>query len=82
MIWYLIFINVWGCVLCFIDKQKARHHQWRIPEMTFFAVAFIGGTFGILIGMWIAHHKTQKRSFSTPIVVCFLINLVGLYWLL
>lgn len=81
MILYLIFINVWGCVLCFVDKQRAQKHLWRIPEMTFFLTGLAGGALGIFIGMQGAHHKTQKRSFSYPIFICLLINLIVLYWI-
>ena len=35
-----------------VDKWKARHNRWRVPERAFFCVALLGGTPGALLGMW------------------------------
>ena len=29
-----------------VDKWKARHNRWRVPERAFFCVALLGGTPG------------------------------------
>ena len=56
------------CVLCAslldfalmgVDKWKARHNRWRVPERAFFCVALLGGTPGALLGMWTFRHKTR-----------------------
>ena len=31
-----------------VDKWKARHNRWRVPERAFFCVALLGGTPGAL----------------------------------
>lgn len=33
-----------------VDKWKARHDRWRVPERAFFCVALLGGTPGALLG--------------------------------
>lgn len=60
---WVLFLSFWGILLCRIDKRKALQKQWRIPEMTFFIVAFCGGAIGIRVGMTLCHHKTRKQSF-------------------
>ena len=32
-----------------VDKWKARHDRWRVPERAFFCVALLGGTPGALL---------------------------------
>ena len=41
-----------------VDKWKARHNRWRVPERAFFCVALLGGTPALLLaqlalGTWI-----------------------------
>ena len=56
---YLL-INVLVCILYGIDKWKAVHHRWRIPESTLMLSA-VFGVFGAFIGMHWFHHKTQTE---------------------
>ena len=58
------------------DKYKARKKLWRIPEATLFSTAVIGGSLGILIGMYCARHKTKHLSFNLGIPVILAIQLV------
>jgi len=67
-----------GFVLMGFDKHRAREAGWRIPERTFFTLALIGGTFGILLGSVAFHHKTRKGSFIGIIIVCAALWLGGL----
>lgn len=60
---YLFIMNVIAFVLCFIDKQKAIHHEWRIREAVLILFSWLGGCFGMLIGMLVFHHKTHKWKF-------------------
>ena len=48
---YLILVNVLGLVIMHLDKNKARRGQWRIPENTLRAIAMLGGSIGIFLGM-------------------------------
>lgn len=75
---WVLFLSVWGILLCMIDKRKALQKQWRIPEMTFFIVAFCGGAIGIRVGMVLCHHKTRKRSFYRIINLALVLELVVL----
>jgi uncharacterized membrane protein YsdA (DUF1294 family) len=58
-----------GFILMGLDKARAIDKSWRIPEITFFTLAFLGGTFGVLLGSGIFHHKTLKASFMGVIIL-------------
>ena len=38
-----------------IDKRKAIRHAYRIPEATLFLIALIGGSIGIILGIFISY---------------------------
>lgn len=67
---YLVIVNVLTFVIYGIDKNKAKHHKWRIPEHTLIMLAVLGGGIGALCGMRIFHHKTKKPKFfiGVPII--------------
>mgnify|MGYP000434181757 FL=1 len=82
---YLIVMNLIGLAVMAMDKSKARHHAWRIPEKTLFLVSILGGSVGTWAGMYLFHHKTKHWYFVTGmplILVCqaaLAIYLVRLY---
>ena len=53
-----------------IDKWKAIHHKWRIPEATLIGAA-VFGVVGALLGMIVFHHKIRKPKFyiSVPLII-------------
>lgn len=71
---YLL-INILVCILYGIDKWKAVHHRWRIPESTLMLSA-VFGVFGAFIGMYLFHHKTHKRKFYIGVPVIFVLELL------
>jgi uncharacterized membrane protein YsdA (DUF1294 family) len=73
-IMYLIGINSISFLLMGIDKYKAIKNKWRIQENTFLILALFGGFIGILLGMILFHHKTQKLKFKLLIPLTMLIN--------
>lgn len=60
---WVIFMSVIAFLLYGIDKYKAIHHRWRIPEQTLILAALAGGAPGALLGMRTFHHKTLKWKF-------------------
>ena len=66
---YLLIINAAGFLLMLVDKWKARHNRWRIPEATLMGVAALGGSVGSLIGMYTVQHKTKHLKFTLGIPV-------------
>lgn len=72
---YFIGINIVAFLLMGIDKYKAIHNLYRIPENSLLAVAIVGGVFGEMAGMYFFHHKTLHKKFSIglPLIACFYI---------
>lgn len=60
-----------GFALMGIDKYKAQHDRWRIPERTLMLIALLGGSPGVWLGMRVFHHKTLHRLFSWGVPAIF-----------
>ncbi len=73
---YVVLINIIGFMLIGIDKWKAQHAKWRIPERILFLAAILLGSIGTLTGMYVFHHKTRKLRFSIGIPVIMVVQLV------
>lgn len=75
---YLILINALGLLIMLLDKQKAKLGRWRIPEATLLGIAFLGGSIGALLGMYLFRHKTRKAKFyvGIPLILAFQVLLV------
>ncbi len=75
-LWYVVFINAWAFTMYGIDKYKAKHGLWRIPEAALLLVAAVGGSVGAWCGMQVFHHKTRKPKFSIGVPVIFVVEVV------
>ena len=64
---YLITVNAAAFLLMLADKLKAKRGAWRIPEATLMGVAAIGGSVGVLAGMYAFRHKTRHIKFTIGI---------------
>ena len=73
---YLLIINALGFILMLTDKYKAKNNLWRIPEATLFSAALLGGSIGVLCGMYTVRHKTRHTSFTLGIPVIIAIQIV------
>lgn len=69
---YLISINLFSFIVMAIDKIKAKHGSWRVPEKSLMILAVAGGSLGMLLGMYVIRHKTKKLKFSlgVPVILC------------
>jgi len=61
---YVIVINVITLMIYGIDKWKAKHSKWRIPEATLLIMAAVGGSIGAWTGIKLFHHKTLHKKFK------------------
>ncbi len=61
---YLAAINLAGFLMMAVDKNKARKSQPRIRERSLFAVAWMGGSIGVLLGIYAFRHKTLHKRFT------------------
>ena len=73
---YIVLINIAGFASMGIDKWKAKHRQWRIPEATLFALAIFGGSLGSVIGMYSFRHKTKHWYFRYGLPVILIVQIL------
>lgn len=73
VLWNLIVFIVYG-----IDKYKAKHDKWRIPEKTLLLLAFLMGGLGAYLGMKVFRHKTQHKLFIIGVPLCIVLNILFL----
>lgn len=75
---YLAAVNLFTFVIFALDKSRAVHGRWRIPEHTLLLAAFLGGSLGGLAAMYLLHHKTRNPKFyiSLPLFLLFHLWLV------
>ena len=64
LIIYLILINIAALITMAADKKHAVKKQRRVPESVLLTLAFIGGSVGSLLGMFICRHKTRHLKFT------------------
>lgn len=78
----LLLINAAGLLVMLADKKKAQKNLWRIPEATLLTVAALGGSIGVLAGMYLFHHKTRKPKFfiGVPLILTVQLIAVLLLW--
>lgn len=79
---YLIVINICGFLIMFIDKSRAVHKEWRIPEKTLMFVSLIGGSIGMFAGMHIFRHKTKHIKFTLGVPFIFIIEYITAVYLI
>ena len=79
---YLFIINLLGFFIMLIDKQRAIHKEWRIPEKTLIGISTFGGAIGMLIGMSAFRHKTKHKKFTIgiPFILLMQICLIVFYF--
>ncbi|NFS28255.1 MULTISPECIES: DUF1294 domain-containing protein [Clostridium] len=71
---YLLFINFIGFCIMLVDKNRAIHKEWRVPEKTLIGISIIGGSIGMLLGMFTFRHKTKHLKFLLGIPVIIIIQ--------
>lgn len=74
---YLISINLTSLLSMKLDKERAKHHKWRISEKSLFLMALLGGSAGSILGMHIFRHKTKHLAFviGMPVIMILQISL-------
>nr|WP_206151564.1 DUF1294 domain-containing protein [Clostridium sp. SM-530-WT-3G] len=79
---YLIIINLTGFLIMFIDKNRAIHKEWRIPEKNLIGISIIGGSIGMLLGMNVFRHKTKHLKFTIGIPLILIIQITAAIYLM
>ena len=76
LLFLLVTVNLIAFALFGIDKYKAKHDLWRIPEKTLFLLAIFGGSVGAFLGMKFFRHKTRHKRFSLGLPLIFVLQLL------
>lgn len=68
---YIVAINLLSFMIMLIDKSRAKHKGWRIPEAVLLLIDLLGGSIGGIIAMDFLPHKSKHLLFSVglPIMV-------------
>lgn len=74
-LYYIFVINLYGILIMYYDKSRSIKKQWRVPEAKLFLIAFILGSLGVLLGMYLFRHKTKHMKFTLGIPLIFIIQL-------
>jgi uncharacterized membrane protein YsdA (DUF1294 family) len=73
-------MNLIGLAVMGIDKSKAKHHVWRIPEKVLFLVSLLGGSIGTWAGMYIFRHKTRHWYFVIGMPAILILQIAAGVW--
>ena len=82
LIIYLGIINFVTFAVFAVDKVNAAEHRSRIRIVTLLGLAFIGGSLGGLLAMYLLHHKTKKDYFTVGIPLIIIMQIVVLFYLM
>ncbi len=75
-----IALNVSTILVMGMDKLSAIVQIHRVPEMAFYVMTFLGGSIGMLVGMYAFRHKTRKQSFQIVVGLLILVQLSLVYY--
>lgn len=75
-IYYLIIINLVGFLIMYIDKKKAINNKYRVAEKKLFFICLVGGSLGLLTGMYKFHHKTKHNKFVYGVPIILILNII------
>ena len=76
MLIYLLAVNALGFSFMLYDKYLAKNNLWRVSEKTLLGIALIGGSLGVLLGMYAARHKTRHLKFTIGVPVILAVQIL------
>jgi len=73
---YLIIINVISVLVFSMDKFQAKNNKRRVPENILHLLELVGGVFGIIVAMYLIHHKSSKWQYY---IITYIILIVWVF---
>lgn len=70
-----VIVNIVVFSMYGVDKYKAKHKKWRIPEATLLTAA-VFGVLGAMAGMYFFRHKTKKSKFFVTVPVILVLEAI------
>lgn len=75
-------LNFYCLLMMLTDKVLAIKNKHRISEKSIFSLSILGGSLGSYLGMFLFHHKTNKKSFKNILPILILIHIIIYIFLL
>lgn len=79
---YLVIINLITFIIFGVDKRAAIKGKQRIREATLLLFAFIGGSLGGLVAIYLFRHKTRKPKFTVTIPLMLILQIAAILYFL
>jgi len=77
----LIATNISTFLVMGYDKMQASMRGARTPEVVFYLMTLLGGSVGMLAGMYVFRHKTRKASFQFFVGLMIILQIVFVLYL-
>ena len=77
---YLAVINFIAFAAYAVDKVNAAEHRSRIRIVTLLGLAFVGGSVGSLLAMYLLRHKTRKNYFTVGVPLIMVMQVVVIFY--
>ena len=78
--YYLAIINIYAFIVMGYDKIKAKLKRYRVTERFIMTLAFIGGSFGVLLAMLGFWHKIRTKKFFIGVPVIIALHLILVFY--
>lgn len=79
---YLAVINFVAFAAYAVDKVNAAERRSRIRIVTLLDLAFIGGSLGSLLAMYLLRHKTKKDYFTVGVPLIMTMQVVVIFYVM
>ena len=77
---HFVWINSVTFIAYVVDKNAAKKHAWRIPELQLHLLELLGGTPTAFIAQKILRHKTKKTSYRISFVFVLAVQIAIIYY--
>lgn len=78
--YYFAIINIYAFIVMGYDKIKAKLKRYRVTERFIMTLAFIGGSFGVLLAMLVFRHKIRTKKFFIGVPVIIALHLILVFY--
>jgi len=78
----VVSVSVSAFFVMTIDKIQSIQGGRRLSERSLYTMALLGGSLGVILGIYLLHHKSRKTSFKIIIFLLTLLQIALVYYLL
>lgn len=72
---YILCISLLSVIYTIADKVKAKRGTWRVPEVTLFFLAILGGSAAMYVTMLMIRHKTRHLRFMIGLPLILILQI-------